>query len=94
MHQKYKEALYLHLSNMILKCVNKHAAMLQLLQRESRKLQRSEELQKVSAAEKASKDEQRWRAWLARYRERLQLEADAGASPTARVDAMNSVNPR
>ena len=68
--------------------------MLQLLQRESRRLQRFEALRKVSAAEKAAKDEQRWRAWLARYRERLQLEADAGASATARVDAMNSVNPR
>ena len=68
--------------------------MLQLLQRESRRLQRFEELRKVSAAEKAAKDEQRWRAWLAPYRERLQLEADAGASAAARVDAMNSVNPR
>ncbi|CAK0752240.1 hypothetical protein CVIRNUC_002131 [Coccomyxa viridis] len=66
----------------------------ELLQRESRRLQRFEELQKVSAAEKASKDEQRWRAWLSRYRERLQLEVDAGATATARVDAMNSVNPR
>ena len=68
--------------------------MLQLLQRESRRLQRFEALQKVSAAEKTSKDEQRWRAWLTRYRERLQLEADAGTSVTARIDAMNSVNPR
>lgn len=33
----------------------------------------------VSAADKAAADEQQWRGWLGRYRQRLQQEADAGA---------------
>jgi len=66
----------------------------QLLQRESKRLQRYEELQKVSAEQKAAADERKWRAWLARYNMRLQQEADAGASASARMETMNSVNPR
>jgi hypothetical protein len=34
----------------------------------------------MSAADKASGDAQEWRAWLVRYRQRLQQEADAGAA--------------
>ncbi len=68
--------------------------MLQMLQRESKRLQQQAELGKVSAEDKAAKDKQRWDAWLARYHARLQLEANAGASAPERVSAMNSVNPR
>lgn len=68
--------------------------MLQMLQRESKRLQQQAELGKVSAEDKAAKDKQKWNAWLARYHARLQLEANAGASAPERLNAMNSVNPR
>ena len=68
--------------------------MLQLLQRESKRLQQQQELREVSAEDKAAKDKQKWKAWLARYHARLQLEASAGASAPERVKAMESVNPR
>lgn len=68
--------------------------MLQLLQRESKRLQQQQELRKVSAEDKAAQDAQKWKAWLARYHARLQLEANAGASAPERVKAMKSVNPR
>ena len=70
------------------------ATALQMLQRESRRMQRQGELRKVSAEEKAAGDEQRWKGWLARYHARLQLEANAGASAPERVNTMLSVNPR
>ena len=90
LHQDHQQGL----KKGLLICVTVICAVLQLLQRESRRLQRFEALQKVSAAEKAARDEQRWRAWLARYRERLPAEADARASAAARIHALNSVNPR
>jgi hypothetical protein len=34
----------------------------------------------MSAQDKAAADEKEWRAWLGRYRQRLQQEADAGAA--------------
>jgi hypothetical protein len=34
----------------------------------------------MSAADKAAADAKEWRAWLVRYRQRLQQEADAGAA--------------
>lgn len=68
--------------------------MMQRIQYESKRLQRYEQLQKMSAQEKAQTDQQKWRAWLARYHARLQLEADAGASASNRMTAMKSVNPR
>lgn len=67
---------------------------MQRIEQESKRLQRYEELHKVSEGEKKLKDEQKWRAWLARYSRRLQLEADAGTCASARMEVMNSVNPR
>ncbi|WIA15835.1 hypothetical protein OEZ85_012590 [Tetradesmus obliquus] len=48
----------------------------------------------VSAADKAAADEQQWRGWLGRYRQRLQQEADAGVTAELRRALMLAVNPR
>ena len=57
-------------------------------------MQRAQKLARVSPDEKAQSDRQSWRAWLGRYKARLQQEADAGASPHTRMELMNGTNPR
>ena len=57
-------------------------------------MQRAQKLAQVSSEEKAKSDRQRWSVWMARYKARLQQEADAGASAHTRVELMNATNPR
>eukprot|EP00879_Flechtneria_rotunda_P026254 GHRR01027985.1.p1 GENE.GHRR01027985.1~~GHRR01027985.1.p1 ORF type:complete len:186 (+),score=81.96 GHRR01027985.1:622-1179(+) len=48
----------------------------------------------TSTADKAAQDLAKWRAWLKRYQQRLQQEADADVSPELRIAVMNATNPR
>lgn len=66
----------------------------QILQQESARLQRSEDLKRLDPAAKARADAEAWRGWLRRYRARLQQEADAGADACRRIATMNGINPR
>ncbi|CAL8462348.1 g1881 [Coccomyxa elongata] len=65
-----------------------------MLQQESARLQRSEELKRLDLAAKARADAEAWRGWLRRYRARLQQEVDAGADACRRIATMNGINPR
>ncbi|GLC50161.1 hypothetical protein PLESTB_000349300 [Pleodorina starrii] len=73
----------------------------QMLNSELARLKRSEQLSKLSDADKRARDRERWAAWLASYGARLQsLAADAeaagggGFDSAARVAVMNGTNPR
>lgn len=65
-----------------------------MIQAEVDKMQKASKLKKVTPQQKAEQDGSAWQAWLKRYGARLQQEAQAGADPQQRVQAMNGTNPR
>ena len=72
----------------------------QTLNAELARLKRSEQLSKLTEADKRLRDRERWTAWLASYGARLQrlaAEAEAeggGFDAAARAAVMNGTNPR
>ncbi|GLI65597.1 hypothetical protein VaNZ11_009173 [Volvox africanus] len=67
----------------------------QMLNAEMARLKRSEQLAKLSDADKQCRDRERWATWLALYGARLQRAVSAGSlDPAMRPAVMNSANPR
>lgn len=66
----------------------------QTLASEMARLNRSREMSRSSQADKEASDRATFTAWLGRYGARLQREATAGADAEARVQLMNSSNPK
>eukprot|EP00198_Chlamydomonas_reinhardtii_P010390 XP_001699727.1 predicted protein [Chlamydomonas reinhardtii] len=66
----------------------------QMLTTEMARLRHSQELAKVTDADKRAADAAKWRSWLAQYGAVLQRRAAAGADDSRRVAVMNATNPR
>lgn len=74
--------------------MSEQRCIVQMIQAEIDKMQKAAKMKQVTPQQKAEQDRSAWQAWLKRYGARLQQEAQAGADPEKRVQAMNSTNPR